>query len=108
MTIVERGTDLRRCVRCIGMPFMPLEHAPLFLRHAMLGTEAVYEVLEEDAGIVTAQVVSAPGLEPGMRVRLTARAASGMERLDPVPEPEAPRGRFAVALRERATVGAAR
>ena len=83
-----------------------LQDAPRFLRHAMLGTEAVYEVLEEDAGIVTAQVVSAPGLEPGMRVRLTARAARAMERFDPVREPVAPRGRFASALRQRAAVGA--
>ena len=72
----------------------------------MLGTEAVYEVLEEDAGIVTAR--RRPGAEPGMRVRLTARAARAMERFDPVREPVAPRGRFASALRERAAVGATR
>jgi hypothetical protein len=59
-----------------------LERTPCFLRHASLGSEAVYEVLEEDAGIVTAAVVHAPGLEPGTCVRLMASAARAMERIE--------------------------
>lgn len=59
-----------------------LERTPCFLRHTCLGTEAVYEVLEEDASTVTAAVVHAPGLEPGVRVRLMASAAHAMERLE--------------------------
>jgi hypothetical protein len=59
-----------------------LERTPCFLRHTCLGTEAVYEVLEEDASTVTAAVVHAPGLEPGARVRLMASAAHAMERLE--------------------------
>jgi hypothetical protein len=60
-----------------------LERAPCFLRHTSLGSEAVYEVLDEDAGIVTAAVVRAPGIPSGTRVRLMARAAQAMERLEP-------------------------
>ena len=39
------------------------DSAPCFLRHRALGTEAVYEVLGERDGIVTAEVVCAPGVE---------------------------------------------
>jgi hypothetical protein len=63
-----------------------LERAPCFLRHTSLGTEAVYEVLEEDGETITAAVVRAPGLVAGMRVRLMAHAAHAMERLDPGPD----------------------
>lgn len=59
-----------------------LERTPCFLRHTSLGSEAVYEVLEEDESIVTAAVVHAPGLEPGTCVRLMASAAHAMERLE--------------------------
>ncbi|MGD0980740.1 MAG: hypothetical protein ABR946_04585 [Solirubrobacteraceae bacterium] len=59
-----------------------LERAPCFLRHTCLGSEAVYEVLEENDETVTAAVVRAPGLAAGMRVRLMARAVQAMERLD--------------------------
>jgi hypothetical protein len=67
------------------MPFMMLEH-PLFLRQELLGSEAVYEVIEEGDEIVTAEVVSVPGLPRGMRVELLAKAAAGMERSD-LPQP---------------------
>jgi len=59
-----------------------LERAPCFLRHTCLGTEAVYEVLEEHGETVTAAVVRAPGLAAGMRVRLMAHAVQAMERLE--------------------------
>jgi hypothetical protein len=72
------------------MPFMMLEH-PLFLRQELLGSEAVYEVIEEGDEIVTAEVVSVPGLPRGMRVELLAKAAAGMERSGrPQPSPVAP------------------
>jgi len=45
-----------------------LELAPCFLRHTCLGSEAVYEVLEENDQTVTVEVVRAPGLTAGMRV----------------------------------------
>jgi hypothetical protein len=70
-----------------------LEHTPYFLRQRMLGSEAVYEVLHERAGIVTAEVVKAPGLEPGTQLRLTAHAARAMERLDAAYAPAARRRR---------------
>jgi hypothetical protein len=60
-----------------------LERAPSFLRHTCLGSEAVYEVIEEDDEIVTAEVVRAPGLAAGTCVRLIAAAAHAMERLEP-------------------------
>lgn len=59
-----------------------LEQNTCFLRHTSLGSEAVYEVLDEDATIVTAAVVRAPGLAVGTRVRLMAQAARAMERLE--------------------------
>ncbi len=49
----------------------------------MLGSEAVYEVVEEGEEIVTAEVVSAPGLPRGKRVALLAQAARAMERFAP-------------------------
>lgn len=57
-----------------------------FLRNRCLGTEALYEVLAEDGDTVTVEVVSAPGLERGTRMRLMTRAARAMECLD-TPEP---------------------
>ena len=78
----------------MGMPSALHETTPCLLRQRMLGSEAVYQVIGEDDGIVTAEVVSAPGLEPGMRVRMLARAAYAMERLDPAVEPAAPARRF--------------
>ena len=70
-----------------------------YLRLRMLGSESLYKVLEQDGEIVTGEVVHAPGLEPGTRVRLRAAA---MEQLDASAlEGVAAAGRFAapVALR---------
>jgi hypothetical protein len=83
-----------------------------FLRHTSLGSEAVYEVLEEDATIVTAAVVRAPGLAAGTRVRLLAHAAQAMERLESAGEefrvrrsaPPASRGRETLSERFAAAV----
>ena len=60
---------------------------PYYIRQYRLGSEAVYRVLAEDGDIVTAEVVRAPGLEAGARVRLLASAAHAMERLAPAPQP---------------------
>ena len=59
-----------------------------FMRHSALGSEAVYEVLEAGEDILTAAVVSAPGLAAGMEIRLTARDARAMEHLAALPRPE--------------------
>ena len=50
-----------------------------FVRQRVLGSEAVYEVLEEADGLVLAEVVHAPGLERGTRVRFVAKAVHAME-----------------------------
>jgi hypothetical protein len=62
------------------MPFILVEAPTYLLRQELLGSEAIYEVVEEGDEIVTAKVVSAPGLPRGMRVDLLARAARQMER----------------------------
>jgi hypothetical protein len=64
----------------------PKSVEPYFIRQRMLGSEAVYRVLEEDDAIVIAEVVHAPRLARGTRVRLLARAARAMERFDPAAE----------------------
>jgi hypothetical protein len=79
------------------MPFMLVEAPTYLLRQELLGSEAIYEVVEEGDEIVTAKVVSAPGLPRGMRVDLLARAARQMERREltgPPSErqPDAPAG----------------
>ena len=60
-----------------------------FVRQRALGTEAVYELLGESGEVVTARVVSAPGLPPGMQLRLMAAAVRAMERVDAVAHPAA-------------------
>jgi hypothetical protein len=59
---------------------------PYYVRRRRLSSEAIYLVLDEEGLIVSAEVVRAPGLEPGTRVRLTAREVRAMERFDPVAE----------------------
>lgn len=65
-----------------------------FLRHHALGSEALYEVLAEADGIVTAEVVSAPGLAAGTRVRILARAAAAMEPVSAASLPRTVAGPF--------------
>jgi hypothetical protein len=60
---------------------------PYFVRQRMLGSEAVYRVLEEGDSVVTVEVVHAPGLAQGTHIRLLARAVRAMEHLDPATEP---------------------
>jgi hypothetical protein len=59
-----------------------LDKRTRFVRQCRLGSEAVYEIVEVSGDIVTADVVSAPGLEAGQRVRLMAKAVRAMERVE--------------------------
>ena len=82
-------------------PGAPRTPARRFVRNRMLGTEALYELLDERGELVTAEVLDAPGLAPGTRVRLLASATRAMEPIDPA-EPVfaarlAARGRHAAA-----------
>ncbi len=47
----------------------------------VLGSDARYRVLETDPETVEVEVLDAPGLTPGMHVRLTAVAARAARRL---------------------------
>jgi hypothetical protein len=82
MPSVDRAREHVAGCRYGGMPFALLDRPPCFLRQELLGSEAVYEILEEDDELVTAEVVSAPGLPRGTRVRLLAKAVRAMERGD--------------------------
>lgn len=53
-----------------------------FVRQRQLGADAVYEVLDHVDQLVTCEVVRAPGLLPGTRVRLLASAVREMARPD--------------------------
>jgi hypothetical protein len=48
------------------------------LRHQVLGQEALYRAVEVIGELVELEVVSAPGLEPGTRLRVTKAAVSRM------------------------------
>jgi hypothetical protein len=61
------------------MATVPAIDAPVLLRHRRLETEAVYRVLEVGAETVTVEVVRAPGLERGTRIRLMAEVVRAME-----------------------------
>jgi len=50
------------------------------LRRFALGQEALYRVVDDTPEVVEVEVVSAPGLPSGTRVRFTAAAARAMER----------------------------
>lgn len=51
------------------------------VRQTLLGTEATYRIIDADAEIVTAEVIDAPGLKPGMSVRFVADAVRAMSRV---------------------------
>jgi hypothetical protein len=63
------------------------QQTPYLLRHRCLGSEAVYQVLGEVDGTVSAEVMSAPGLAPGMPVSFLASDAASMEQLDLAGQP---------------------
>jgi hypothetical protein len=48
------------------------------LRHQVLGQEALYRAVEVIGELVELEVVSAPGLDPGTRLRVTKAAVSRM------------------------------
>jgi hypothetical protein len=75
-----------------------MANPPCYLRNRVLGSEAVYEVLSEEGGCVTVEVIYAPGLEAGTRLRILARAAAAMERLEPATAEAARRSRFTDSL----------
>jgi hypothetical protein len=52
------------------------------LRRRALGTEALYRVLTTADNVVEVEVVRAPGLHKGQRVRLTTRDVHAMQELD--------------------------
>jgi hypothetical protein len=54
-----------------------------FVRRRALGTEAIYEIVEDGPKLVTAEVVSAPGLQPGTRVAMLASAVRAMDEVEP-------------------------
>jgi hypothetical protein len=70
---------------------MPAQPGQL-LRRRLLGTEAVYRVVADEGELVEVEVVSAPGLEPGHRLRFTAAAVEEMEPAEPRPARARPSG----------------
>jgi hypothetical protein len=54
-----------------------------FVRRQALGSVAIYEIVDEGSELVTAEVVAAPGLEPGTRVRMLASAVRAMDEVEP-------------------------
>ena len=77
--------------------------AQSLLRHQVLGQEALYRAIDVIGELVELEVVSAPGLEPGTRLRVTKAAVSRMSVVDEAPG-AAPAGnrRPTVAERDRA------
>jgi hypothetical protein len=57
---------------------MGTENRPHLLRHRVLAGEAFYRVVDASAGVVVVEVVSAPGLAPGTRLRFTQEAVAQM------------------------------
>jgi len=77
------------------------------VRQRVLGSEALYRVISEEGATVTAEVVRAPGLERGMRLRLMATAVRAMERVEGG-EAFAATRRFDPAVGRGSTLGVAR
>lgn len=57
-------------------------HVGEFARQVMLGSEAIYRVLDEHGQVATVEVVRAPGLAAGTRLRLMTGAVRAMTRVD--------------------------
>ncbi len=51
---------------------------PHLLRHRVLGGDAFYRVVDAGDSFVVVEVVSAPGLDPGARLRFTQAAIAQM------------------------------
>jgi|GEM_PF-4695609 hypothetical protein len=54
------------------------QRIPHLLRHRALEREALYRVVDTTPEYVDVEVVSAPGLTPGVRLRFTQEAAAQM------------------------------
>ena len=54
------------------------DDAVRLVRHRMLGTDAVYRVGRSSGELVEVEVVAAPALTPGMRLRLTTASVRAM------------------------------
>jgi hypothetical protein len=68
------------------------------LRQRALHSDAVYRVHRVSGPIVEAEVVAAPGLAPGTRLRMTAAAAAAMK---PVPRASIAGRRFRLGSHAR-------
>jgi hypothetical protein len=68
------------------------------VRQRSLYSDAVYRVLRVSDSIVEAEVVAAPGLAPGTRLRMTGAAAAAMR---PVTRQSVDGRRFRLGLRAR-------
>jgi hypothetical protein len=62
---------------------VPRTQGRRFVRSRVLGTEAIYELLDDQGELVTAEVLKAPGLAPGTRLHLLRSAIRAMEAVDP-------------------------
>jgi len=54
------------------------QRAHVLLRHSLLGSECLYRVSGIDGALIELEVVRAPGLVPGTRVRVTGAAVRRM------------------------------
>jgi hypothetical protein len=74
--------------------------AQSLLRHQVLGQEALYRAVDVIGELVELEVVSAPGLEPGTRLRVTKAAVSRMSVVEQAGEAPAAGRRAAVSERD--------
>lgn len=74
---------------------MGIESRPHLLRNRVLAGDAFYRVVDASADFVVVEVVSAPGLAPGARLRFTQAAVARMSLVE-----EAQWQRGAAALTE--------
>jgi hypothetical protein len=68
-------------------------------RQELLGTVAVYRVVQVDETLSLVEVIEAPGLSAGMRFSFTTQAVGAMELVDPGDlEPPSPHDDRAAAI----------
>jgi hypothetical protein len=77
------------------------------LRRRALGTQAVYTVVAIEGDLIVVEVVRAPGLSAGRRLKFTARDAQAMERVPSLPhQPPNPSRRHPFTEAERLMIAA--
>ena len=64
------------------MAMLGKARVPYLLSHTVLEGQALYRVVETTEQYVTVEVVSAPGLDPGTRLRFTQEAVARMALLE--------------------------